>query len=137
MAVAYLTHSQIGGLVGFGALLWVIGVIKIRYAGHFCYVTSWRRVGTLLVTIPVAFGLIAFTQKFFGIPSSQRLSAVTIVAATTLVLDGVGMTWFPSLYENETIKRTNPRLAAVLSRMGAGWLLYGSGLCLAIAVVLK
>ena len=137
MAVTHLTQSQIAGLLGFSAVVWMIDVTKIRFTGHYCYVTSWRRVGTLLATIPLAFSVIVFTQKFFGIHSTQMLSAVTIVSATTLLLHGVAITWFPHLYENETIKRTNPRLATVLSRMGAGWVLYGTGLCLAMAVVIR
>lgn len=55
---------------------------------------------------------------------------VTLFATTTLIMDGVAMTWFPSLYETESIKKTNPRSVAVLSRMGAGWLLYGTGFAL-------
>ena len=125
--------SQLSGLVGFGAFLWALGVVKIRYAGHLLYVTSVRRIGTLLVTLPLSYGLILTAEVTLGIHSTQRLSLVSTIGATTLIMDGVAMTWFPSLYENESIKKTNPRLATVLSRMGAGWLLYGTGFCVALS----
>jgi hypothetical protein len=134
---AYFTQSQLTGLVGFGAFLWAVGVVKIRYAGHILYVTSSRRICTLLGTLPASYALILFAEYLFGISSAQRVPLVTTVAATTLVLDGFAMTWFPALYENESVKKTNPRLATVLSRLGAGWLLYGTGFCLAWAAITK
>ena len=135
MPFGSLNQSQVTGLIGLGAFLWAVGVAKIRYSGHICYVTSARRICTCLASIPASYGLIAAAEYLFAVPSSQRLPMVTLVATTTLVMDGVAMTWFPSLYENESIKKTNPRSAAVLSRMGAGWLLYGTGFALGWAIL--
>ena len=135
MAFGSLNQSQVTGLIGLGTFLWAVGVVKIRYAAHFCYVTSTRRIGTLLASIPISYGLIAAAEYLFAVPSTQRLPMVTLVGTTTLVLDGLAMTWFPSLYANESIKKTNPRSAAVLSRMGAGWLLYGTGFALGWAIL--
>ena len=130
----HFSSSQVVGLIGFGALLWGIGVIKIQYAGHILYVSSWGRIGTFITTIPLGYALIVLTERIFRVPSSQRLPMVAIVGSTTLIMDGLAYSFFPMLYENKSIKRTNPRSAVALSRIGAGWLLYGTGLCFALAI---
>lgn len=135
MALNRLTQSQITGLISLGAFLWAVGVVKIRYGAHICYVTSLRRIITCLASIPISYTMIAGAEYLFAIPASQRITMVTLVTTTTLILDGIAMTWFPSLYENESIKKTNPRSAIALSRMGAGWLLYGTGFALGLALI--
>ena len=135
MQLARLNQSQITGLIGVGALLWVVGVMKIRYTGHILYITSPRRISVCLISVPLSFGLILAAEYLLSVPSSQRILMVSLVTTTTLILDGIALTWFPSLYENESIKKTNPRSATVLSRMGAGWLLYATGFTLAWAIL--
>jgi len=57
------------------------------------------------------------------------------MSAAALMLDCVAFMWFPTLYENPTLKQKNPLSSIVLSRMGAAWILGGVGIILSIALL--
>jgi hypothetical protein len=43
--------------------------------------------------------------------------------------------WFPTLYENPSLKKKNPTSSIIVSRMGTAWILYGVGICFSIALL--
>ncbi len=130
-----LSQFQISGLVGLGVIYWGIAAFKIRYAGHVVYANDLRRFSMYLSSIPIGYITIRFTEGLLGISSKERLTTTTIMCSTALLLDGIAYMWFPTLYENPTLKQKNSSSSIVLSRMGAAWLLYGVGVCLGIALL--
>ena len=66
-----------------------------------------------------------FSEGLVGIGVKQRLISVILMTASATFFDGVALMWFPILYENPIIRKTNPPAAVVISRMGAAWILYG------------
>lgn len=132
-----LSELQVAGLIGAGSFLWGVGVVKIRYAAPFCYATSRGRLATFIATVPLSYLMSQTAEAIFARRSEEKLPVVTILAGTTLLLDGLGFTWLSSLYENEDVKKKDPHLASTMSRIGAAWLLYGTGLCLLMAAITK
>ena len=130
-----LSYVQTFGLLAWSVCIWLVDIVKIRYAGPFCYANSRRQMMTFVGTILLTYALVFATEQLIGASSKQRLTVSMVASLTTLVIHGITTTWFPSVYENESVKKTNPRLAATLSRAGSGWILYGTGLYLFMALV--
>lgn len=132
-----LSEKQIASLISAGAFLWGVGVVKIRYAGPLCYSSEQKRLATFLATAPLSYAMVRAAEAIFVRTPVQRLPAVTILAGTTLMLDGIGFNFFPSWYEDENVKKVNPQVATQYSRTGAAWLLYGTGMCIFIAAIIS
>lgn len=132
-----LSQLQIASLIGAGTFLWGVGVVKIRYAGPFCYATNRGRLATFMATVPLSYVMSRTAEAIFAATPEEKGPVVTILAGTTLLLDGIGFTWLSHLYENEDVKQKDPNLAARMSRTGAAWLLYGTGLCLLMGALTK
>ena len=130
-----LTSLQILGTMGSAALLWVAGVAIVRHVGHILLATNSRQIGTLVSTLPFSYVTILMVEKTVGAPTQERLLVTCIACATALIMDGIAFTWFPSLYENASIKKKNPNYAVLLSRTGAGYLLYTFGFTMAWAAL--
>lgn len=135
MEASTLTVSQTLVTILFSAFLWAVAVVKIRYAGPYLYVTQMGKFVTLLMSLPVAYLTVFMTESVVGSSQPNRLLVSMIGSGTALVLDGIAYTWYPTLYENEEIKKINPTAAVKLARSGAGFLLYGVGFILLIAVM--
>jgi hypothetical protein len=131
----HLNQAQISGLVGLGVIFWGAAALKIRYAGHIFYANDLRRFSTYILSIPISYIAIRFSEELLSISSKQRLTSTAIMSAAALMLDGIAFMWFPTLYENPTLKQKNPLSSIVLSRMGAAWILGGVGICLSIALL--
>lgn len=132
-----LSGNQIASLITAGTFLWGVGVVKIRYAASLCYSNKQKRLATFLVTLPLSYGMVHAVEAIFVRTPIQRFPVITILAGTTLILDGIGFNFFPWLYENEQVKKINPQVAAEYSRAGAAWLLYGTGMCIFIAAIIS
>ena len=130
-----LTPLQVFGTMISAALLWAVGVTIIRHVGHVLFATNSRQAATLVFSIPLSYVSILMVEKPVGASPQERLLVTCIACATALIMDGIAFTWFPSLYENESIKKKNPHSAVVLSRIGAGYLLYTFGFTLAWAAL--
>jgi hypothetical protein len=66
-----------------------------------------------------------FSERLVGIGLKQRLISLILMTTSATFFDGTALMWFPTLYENPTIRKTNLPAAIVISRMGAAWILYG------------
>jgi hypothetical protein len=76
-----------------------------------------------------------FSEVLVGISSKQRVTSMAIMSVTALLLDGIAFMWFPTLYENPSLKQKNPTSSIILSRMGAGLILWGAGIFLGVALL--
>jgi hypothetical protein len=135
MLLEHLKQPQIYGLIGLGGIYWGIAALTIRYVGHTLFANDLRRVATFGALIPVSYTLITVSEGLIGIRSNQRLTTATIITTAALLLDGVAFMWFPTLYENPLIKKSNPHSAMAFSRMGAASILWGVGAVFAVALL--
>ena len=135
MPTQVLTVSQYWSLVCLGIVYWFGALLKIRYFAHHLYGHHGTRLFIYLATIPIGYLMILFPEVLLGIDSVHRLTTIAVVSATAFIIDGVVLMWFPALYENETIRKRNPNLAIIVSRMGAASLLYRTGVCISLALI--
>ena len=125
MFLKELNQFQIFGLYSLGVIYWAIAVFTIRHAGHIMFANDLRRFSTYLATIPILYVIMQFSEGLVGISTRERLISVILMTASATFFDGIALMWFPELYENPTIRKTNSSLAVIYSRMGAAWILYG------------
>jgi hypothetical protein len=122
-----LSQIQVVGLTGLGVIYWGAAALTIRYAGHILFGNDLRRFSTFMASIPVLYLTMGFSEGIIGISSKQRLISLVLMIAPALLLDGIAFMWFPTLYENPTIKKKNLSSAVTISRMGAALILFGAG----------
>lgn len=134
--MASLNSMQVYTLIAWSVFLWAVAAMKIRYLGPLLYIKPDRRAWTFIATIPMAYVLMRSSEIVSGASAKHRLAVTAIVSAVALVLDGLAINWFPSIYENPSLTRGNAHLAVSTSRAGMGWLLFGVGVSLIIALVM-
>ena len=134
MVVHSLSQSQLYSLVGLGTIYWGAAAVTIRHAGHILFANDLRRVATFSGSIPTGYMLMVMSEGLLGIHSSQRFMATAVMLAAALPLDGLAFMFFPSLYENPSIKKTNPHSAVTFSRMGAASIFWGVGVILIMSL---
>lgn len=128
MSLVRLSQGQVASLVGLGTFYWGAAALALREGGPILFANDCRRVATYLGLAPVAYALVVSPEKIFGIAASHRLTSTAVMSATAMILDGVALMWFPSLYENPALKKTDAHAATTTSRMAAASLLFGVGL---------
>jgi hypothetical protein len=129
-----LNQSQVFGLGGLGVIYWGLAALAIRYVGDILFANDLRRFLTFMASIPVLYMTMQFSEGLLGISSKQRLISLVLMTTPALLLDGIAFMWFPTLYENPTIRKKNLSSAITISRMGAASILFGVGasFCLAL-----
>jgi len=130
-----MNQIQISGLIGLGAVFWGAAALMVRYTGHIFFANDLRRFGIYLAAIPIGYTVMRFSEVLVGISSKQRVTSMAIMDVTALLLDGIAFMWFPTLYENPSLKQKNPTSSIILSRMGAGLILWGAGIFLGVALL--
>lgn len=110
-----------------GALGWVIGLLFIRFAFALFFVEGglWL-VGLYVFSIPGAWLTIKGIALAGKVSAVKILMAVVIICSTASLLDGVAITWFPSLYG----------LPTPAHLLAAAWLLWFVGVSLCISVIM-
>jgi hypothetical protein len=130
-----LSQFQISGLAGLGVIFWGMAAYTIRYAGHIIFANDLRKLSMYLSLIPVGYIVIRFSEGLLSISPKERLTTTSIMCSTALLLDGIAFMWFPTIYENPTLKQKNPSSSIIFSRMGAASILGGVGILLGIALL--
>ena len=128
--VEHFSQGQISSLVGLGAAAWGAAALLIRHQGPAMFADDLRRVGSILGATPALYFFIRFSEKLTLVSAKDRLTTASLLLAPALLLDGIAMMWFPTLYENPSLRKTNPTLAMSFSRMGAASILFGAGVTL-------
>ena len=109
-----------------GAVLWASGVVFVR---------AWPKAVnggaetalTHAALVPVTYGLIRAANKLTGLESSRVMESVAVMCCTACLIDGVVITWNPSIY------RDNEREA----RITGGTLLFAIGVGLGLGLVMN
>lgn len=128
------SQSQLVGFIGLGAFFWGVGVAAIRYGSNILFGSKNRQIVSFIIAIPTAYATIRFSEELLSVHPKQRLAATAIMSCTALFLDGTALMWFPTLYENPSIRKKNSFSSLTLSRMGAAWLLWTFGINLFIGL---
>ena len=114
--------------VGLGAIFWLAAALFIRFAGDrlFHLGNPWLSV-LFAASVPVGWLFIVVCLRVGGLGQREALAPVAIMCATGLLLDGVAISSFPSLYgaSSEQVM------------LGAAWLLWGVGALLALALAMQ
>jgi Family of unknown function (DUF5367) len=115
---AGLTTAQLIGLLVMGDVLWFVAAMFIRFAGQGLFTAGNPWLIALFVgSLPVAWALVAIPCRMLRVARPHYVKAATLMAAPALLLDGVAITWFPTLYGVGV-----PGL-----ELAAAWLLWGVG----------
>ncbi len=121
---APLPFSKLLILVAFGALLWLLGMLFLRWTASVGALVGTGQLLIYAITIPVTIPLIPLSTRIAGLPREYTLRAVAILAMTALINDGIVIGYFPQLYSS------NPATA----RAAAGCLLWAVGVALVLAL---
>ena len=108
-----------------GAVFWLVAAFFIRLAGPplFSLASPWLAV-LFAASFPISWLLITMCLALGGVPRCAALVPVTIMCVTGLLLDGIAISRFPSLYG------ASPEQVM----LGAAWLLWGVGVLLLLAL---
>lgn len=80
-----------------------------------------------ITTLPIAWLSVLLTRSIARLSSAQILPGVALVGALAMLIDGVMLRWFSSVYADD----------ASLVRLGAAWLLWGYGASLCVALLMS
>jgi Family of unknown function (DUF5367) len=110
-------------LIMLGIIFWFEALLFIRFGGESLFVNGNPWLLLLFVaSMPIAWVLVKIVAIVGKINGEDLLSAVSIVALTAMLLDGIALTWFQGWYG----------LAPAGLLLAAAWLLWGVALSLGI-----
>ncbi len=135
MLTEYLNQAQATGLVGLGVIFWATGVLQIRYGSHIIFANDFRRICTYIGTIPLTYITIRLSETLLSISPKARVTSLAIMTSAALMLDGIAIMWYPTLYENPSLRKKNSAWSVAFSRMGAAWLLWFVSTSFAVALL--
>jgi hypothetical protein len=121
-----LMRGQIGRLLALSLVLWVAATLYIDLLPGALTHPIRGPVG-FLASLPVGWLSVLLARYVGRLAPRQLLAGVGLVGALAMMIDGVALRWFPSVYGSDP----------VAVRLGAAWLLWGYGVSLAIAVVMS
>jgi hypothetical protein len=110
-------------LVLLGGALWAIGMGGVHLAAVWgVFMPAWSAL-LLAMTLPMAWATLRLIRRVSGADASGMVEVTALVSAPALLLDGVALTWAPSLYD-----------ATEAGQRAAGaWLLWFVGVSLVMA----
>lgn len=117
-----LTNGQTLTLVIIGAVLWFAAAILLRTIVPNGAFEGNRHILLYALTIPATVPFVWMVQKLAGLASNRIAIGYSLATATALLLDGIAVAWFPSLYGTELSQVTNSA-AAILWGAGVGIIL--------------
>jgi hypothetical protein len=85
--------------IGLGVALWVAGVLFIRFAGSplFDHRNPWF-LPLFVAAIPLSWISLKTIAVMGQVSGGALLRAVSLSSFAAVLLDGIALTWFPSLY---------------------------------------
>jgi hypothetical protein len=122
-----LAPTQIVILAIYGAVLWFLAAMLVRNLGPMGALDGVWRVISYALVIPGTVPAILIARPLAKLRRDQRVTAISIVTATALLLDGIAHAWFPAIYG------TDPALIV----KGAAAILWGAGVGLVLALVMN
>ena len=123
-----MKNARLPLYITLGVIFWLSAALTVRTVGNtvFSENNAWLFLFFVL-GFPITWGFLFVTKKAAGIEYGALLEPVVIMTFTATMLDGVALAWFRHLY--------GPTHEIAL--YGAAWILWGAGLGLLFAYVLK
>jgi Family of unknown function (DUF5367) len=82
-----------------GIALWLEALLFIRWEGATLFITGNPWLSLLLVAcIPIAWMIVQITAVVAKVDGEDLFRAISLMALTALLLDGVGLIWFQDWY---------------------------------------
>jgi hypothetical protein len=120
-----VSARQVAILLIVSLLLWMVATAYIRWMPAML-------IDPLQGSIGFAFSIIAgwlsivLIRWAAQLRPEQLLAGVSVVGAVAMMIDGAVLRWAPRIYGDDD----------TIVRLGAAWLLWGYGVCLALALIM-
>lgn len=124
---AGMTPAKIAILVGYGVVLWAIGVVLLRLVASAAWFGSPLHPLLYVLIIPGTWPCIRYGPAVAGLPRRETLRAATIASMTALLIDGIIIGFVPDLYASDP----------ATARACAGALLWGVGVALILGLIMQ
>ena len=100
-----------------GAIFWFIAAMVVRlfpalFGGDLVTIVLF------VASVPIAWIYVKIVMKIMGLTAKNILPAAIVSVITGTLLDGIFMTWLPTLYGTDS----------AVNFVGAAWILWGVGL---------
>ena len=117
-----LTTGQTLALIIIGAVLWFAAAALLRTIGPRGAFEGNRHILLYALTFPATVPFVWMVQKLVRLADNQVAIGYSLATASALLLDGIAVAWFPSLYGSDLPQVTNSA-AAILWGAGVGMIL--------------
>ena len=122
-----LTTKQMIILALYGAVLWFLAAMLVRTIGPMGALDGSARIITYALVIPGTIPAIWIGRTMAGLARDQTATALIVITATALLLDGIAHAWFPNLYGSD------PALIV----KGAAVIFWGAGVGLVLGLIMN
>lgn len=122
-----LTTKQMIILALYGVMLWLLAAILVRTVGPMGALDGSARIITYALVIPGTIPAIWIGRAMAGLARDQTATALIVITATALLLDGIAHAWFPNLYGSD------PALIV----KGAAVIFWGAGVGLVLGLIMN
>ena len=122
-----LATKQLIILVLYGVMLWFLAAILVRTVGLMGALDGSARIITYALVIPGTVPAIWIGRALAGLTRDQTATALMVITATALLLDGIAHAWFPSLYGSDPVLRVR----------GAAIIFWGAGVGLVLGLIMN
>lgn len=122
-----LATKQLIILALYGVMLWFLAAILVRTIGPMGALDGSARIITYALVIPGTVPAIWIGRALAGLTRDQTATALMVITATALLLDGIAHAWFPSLYGSDPVLRVR----------GAAIIFWGAGVGLVLGLIMN
>ncbi len=122
-----LSSTRIAKLALLGAVYWFAAALFIRATSALWVGGGMATVVVFALVIPVTVPALLLGLRIAGLTRDRATVAATVMTGAAALLDGVALTWFPTLYGSDP--------AIVLG--GAAAILWGAGIALVLGIVIE
>lgn len=117
-----LNASQIVTMAIFGAVLWLLAALTLRYLGPMGIYEGTSRAVLYALIVPGTVPFVLLARRLGGLASHQIGIAYAVGTTSAMLLDGLALAWFPALYGG-TPELVAGAGAAILWGAGVGQLI--------------
>jgi hypothetical protein len=121
-----LTQKQLIISVIYGAILWFIAAMIVRYIGPMGALDGVALIVSYALVVPGTVPFILIAQKLIGLEKTQFPRSIMIITTTALLLDGIALNFFAGLYGSDP--------AIVMA--GAALIMWGAGVGLLLGLIM-
>jgi hypothetical protein len=112
--------------VTYGAVLWFIAAMIVRYIGPMGAFDGTALIVSYALVVPGTVPFILIGQKLIGLEKTQVARSIMIITTTALLLDGIALNFFAGLYGSDP---------AIIME-GAALIMWGAGVGLLLGLIM-